>query len=510
MRKEILEKMINLKRNNIIIGDMSTGKTTNIGFGIVKKLIEKNENLFILDTKEEYLNKYYDILKRNNYNILIINTKNPKYSNGWNPLKYSNELFNKGFIDESIKYLNNMAEELFYEYSITDPFWSNMSNDFFKGLALSLYNDAKKEEINFRSISSLILDANLDINYLAEYFRTKDKTDSSYICSAPTIFSPLETRGGIISTAMSKLNSLVRNENLSLLLNDTSYDYSDLLKNKTAIFFIANEIDDLNALARIYIKELFNILCDNNNQNKFNIILDNFDYLNNVINLNNMLSSAINHNIKFYIFTRDKERLEKLYSNYINKLSNKIILHDKKILVKIGDEEKEIPNVQIKEETTKSIIDYPKLKDCEIKIFNLKKYIINNISINNGEYENYKLELSNIETYEKIKGKNDNPQKLAIKNNEAKFYVIKNEDKIVDNFVIFNDENWLAIENKKLLDIDYINFIFDNLKDYKYLTVIVPSTAEHIINVLRINFDIKKEENLTQNEVPFKKIVINI
>jgi hypothetical protein len=223
-----------------------------------------------------------------------------------------------------------------------------------------------------------------------------------------------------------------------------------------------------------------------------------------------MLSSAINHNIKFYIFTRDKERLEKLYSNYINKLSNKIILHDKKILVKIGDEEKEIPNVQIKEETTKSIIDYPKLKDCEIKIFNLKKYIINNISINNGEYENYKLELSNIETYEKIKGKNDNPQKLAIKNNEAKFYVIKNEDKIVDNFVIFNDENWLAIENKKLLDIDYINFIFDNLKDYKYLTVIVPSTAEHIINVLRINFDIKKEENLTQNEVPFKKIVINI
>lgn len=509
MRKEILEKMINSKRNNIINGVMSTGKTTNIGFGLVKKIMEKNESLFILDTKEEYITRYYDTFKENNYNILIINTKNPMKSNCWNPLKYSRDLFIAGDVDESIKYLNTLSEEIFSDSSSLDPFWIDMASNFFKGVTLMLYKDASEDEINLRSISSLIADCEMDMNYLQEYFRTMDKNSPAYICGSSTIFSPRETRGGIISTALSKLNKLVCKDNLNYLLNNTDYDYKDIFNKRTVIFFIANEMDDCRSLATIYIKELFNILCDGNNKRKFNFVLDNFDYIDNIINFKNMLSISISNNIKFHIFTRDKEKLEGYFTNYIYKLSNTIRINDDEIVINISGKEKCIENKPISNDYI-SNIKYPENNVKEIKLFNIKKFIIDNIKIEQNEYKNYKIEKSNIEKYLELKGNVENPQKSAVENGRALFYIVKRDDKIVDSFVIFNEDNWLAIDNKKLLDINYINFIFDNLLDYDYVTLNIPSTSEYIINTLKFNFDIISIEDKNQNDYLYKTIKISL
>ena len=506
MRKEILEKIINSKRNDIISGEMSTGKTTNVGFGIVKKLIEKNENLFILDTKEEYVKKYYNALKSTGYNIIIVNTKSPNNSDGWNPIEYSKNLFKKGLIDESIKYLNSVAEELFFDSSDLDPFWSNMANNLFKGMALSLFKDAKDEEINLRSINALIMDADIDSNYLEEYFRTMDKDDSAYICGAPAVFSPRETRGGIISTAMSKLNPIVRDNNLCYLLNKTTYSYDDLLKSKTAIFYVADELDNINCLASVYVKELFNILYDNNNKNKFNIILDNFDYVNNIIDFNKMLSVCIRSNIKFYLFTRDKDKLENSYSKYINKLANNIVVDDNRISLTMGCELVEMPNKEIKDSYDSLQVKYPTLNKAAIEVFNLKKYIIDNIRVDRSDCENYVLELGNIDSYNKIVKYANDVERDSILNNKAKFYIVKNDDRVVDSFVIYNDNNLISLDNKKLLDIDYLNFIFDNLSNYNYVMVCISKEANYILNTLKFNFDID-----SINEVEDKiNIKINI
>ena len=503
MRKEVLEKIINSKRNNIISGEMSTGKTTNVGFGIVKKLIERNENLFILDTKEEYIKKYYNVLKNNGYNIIIVNTKNPNNSVGWNPLEYSRKLFKDGLVDDSIRYLNSVAEELFFVPTDIDTFWSNMANNLFKGMALSLFKDAKDDEINLRSIYTLIMDASIDSNYLEEYFRTKSKDDPIYICGAPVVFSPRDTRGGIISTAMSKLNPIVRDNNLSYLLNNTTYSYDSLLKSKTAIFYVASELGDINCLASVYVKELFNILCDNNNKNKFNIILDNFDYIGNLIDFNKMLSICIRSNIKFYIFTRDKDSLENSYSKYINKLANNIVMDDSRISYFVGSELIEMPNKEIKDNYDSLQVEYPSLNKIEAKVFNLKKYVIDNIRVDRSDCENYALELGNIDSYNRIVKYNDAFERDSVLNNDAKFYIVKDDDKIIDSFVIYNDDNLISLDNKKLLDIDYLNFIFDNLKGYDYIMVCISKDSDYILNTLKFNFDIDSI-NEVDNKVNIK------
>ena len=43
-----------IKNTNLIIGELESGKTRGICFPEIKKVINEEKNLFILDNKEEY------------------------------------------------------------------------------------------------------------------------------------------------------------------------------------------------------------------------------------------------------------------------------------------------------------------------------------------------------------------------------------------------------------------------------------------------------------------------
>ena len=101
MKKEILEKLFNRQQNLIIEGNVSSGKTTNVLFPMVDKIIEKKENLLILDAKEEYLHQYQEKLKANGYQTIILNLREPDKSEGWNPLWYPYLLYQAGKKDKA-------------------------------------------------------------------------------------------------------------------------------------------------------------------------------------------------------------------------------------------------------------------------------------------------------------------------------------------------------------------------------------------------------------------------
>ena len=73
MKKEMLEKVLNAHKNLIVEGDVASGKTTNVLFPVVENAIDNKESLFILDSREEYVNRFYEKLKSNNYNTIILN-----------------------------------------------------------------------------------------------------------------------------------------------------------------------------------------------------------------------------------------------------------------------------------------------------------------------------------------------------------------------------------------------------------------------------------------------------
>ena len=173
MKKEILEKLFNHPQNMIIEGNISSGKTTNILFPIVDKIIEQKENLLILDTREEYLHQYQEKLNENGYQTIIINLREPDKSEGWNPLTYPYQLYKNGKTDKAQEYLQKIGKTCFYEKQVQDPFWDNAASDLFTGVTLGLFEDGAPEEVNLNSIMNMLNQAEGKIGgsvYLNEYF----------------------------------------------------------------------------------------------------------------------------------------------------------------------------------------------------------------------------------------------------------------------------------------------------------------------------------------------------
>ena len=393
MIEEILKKVYENNKNLIINGDLSISNK-HFGLSLVNEMIKFDESLFIVDPKKEYINQYYDLLKEKNYNIVIINYNDLINSEGWNILEYPYKLYKDGQKDNALKYLEQISKEIFYEKDPYDPFWTNSASDLFIGVTLGLFEDGKENEINLNSISRMFNCLNEKINdssYLEEYFKTKDSTSLSYIYASNTILSPDETRRGIISVAKQKLRLLVFKELLNKQLNKTTFSFDDIVNKKTAIFCILeNETTYANVFVPILIKELYLILVDKKINNKFNFVLNDFNSLNNIDNIISIINSNELKNIKFTIFTED---------NLINdnNLFNKIIVTDNNIELIINGEKFQIENNEV--ELKESKIEYPKLNDSNIKIFDLKKFL--------SDKKDYKIEEITYEDLDALKKKID-------------------------------------------------------------------------------------------------------
>jgi len=382
MNEEVLKKVRNAKKNLIISGDISVGKTTKLCYPLMEEIIKEKESFLVLDTKKEYINRYYELVKNNEYNIVILNLKDLKISEGWNPLEYPYNLYKNGNKDKAMDYLENIGKVLFYEGKTIDPYWSTQAVSLFEGIVLGLFQDANENEINFSSVNALF-NANdkkfASANYLTEYFKMKDINDSAYICASSSVFVPKETKEGIISVAKQKIKPVVSRELLNKLLSKTTFNLQDCLEKPTAIFLIGkDEKSYLSPIMSMFIEQLYSILIDNNSKNKFNFIIDNFDILTNLCNLVNMLSTSISNNMKITLITRSTKQLEEEYGDYVYTLSDNVKIDDKDIEFTLGSEKTKLTNDKENVEMLNINVEYPTLEVDDVKVFDCESFVYNN------------------------------------------------------------------------------------------------------------------------------------
>jgi hypothetical protein len=382
MREDLLEKVYLSDRNLIINGKISTGKSLNVVFPILNKIIKKKESFLVVDSKEEYINKYYDSLKDKGYNNIVINLRDINNSDGFNMLEYPYQLYLNNEQDKALEYITRIYRELFFETDPIDDFWEISATNLLKGLTLALFKDGTAKEINLNSLNDMINSFYVRFgapknNYLKEYIKNKVEENILYTLASPIVQAPLETSGGIIGTANQKLVDLVSNKSLSQMLNKTTFDYKDILDRPTAIFVVTRDEDiKLNSIASIFINQIYFILFENKIKNKFNFILDNFDTIDNLVNFREMLSSSIARNMKFTIVTRSIEELEEKYQKYIiNNLANTISVSSEKINVNIENNIESINNIYSGIKIPKANYRHKKNIEKNIEVFDIKRYV---------------------------------------------------------------------------------------------------------------------------------------
>lgn len=311
--------------HSIIIGSTGSGKTQIVVLPLVESLAKNNESMIITDPKGEIYEKTSEMLKEKGYNVVLLNFRNPQEGSGWNPVYLPYEYYKNHNGDKANELIDDLAINILYDQNAQkqDPFWEKTSADYFSGLTLALFEDAKEEEINLNSINLLATVGEERIGpstYIKKYFETKPPTSPAYVSASSTLIAPNETKGGILAVFKQKLRLFASRENISEMLSHSDFDMKDIGRKKTAVFIIIqDEKKTYHPLVTIFLKQCYETLVDVAQENggrlqyRTNFILDEFANMPPLKDVETMVSAARSRNMRFNFIIQNFAQLNDVY-----------------------------------------------------------------------------------------------------------------------------------------------------------------------------------------------------
>lgn len=136
----------------------------------------------------------------------------------------------------------------------------------------------------------------------------------------------------------------------------------------------------------------------------------------------------------------------------------------------------------------------------------ISKYAESNKIIN----DNYKIIKADYQKYIELNGllQSDKPLVLAIKDNKADYYYIEKNNKIIEDFAIYKDNNLLTLDINKFNDKQFIDIIFQEIKkDYNSIIIYIPIEMIELVEIIKNNYKCTCE-NVCQKEYEYMKITL--
>lgn len=311
--------------HNLIIGSTGSGKTQMTVQPMVKCLAKSNQSMIITDPKGEIYENNATELRERGYKIVLLNFRDPQKGNCWNPLALPYSLYKSGNSDKANELLDDLAMNILYDEKSqnSDPFWEKTSADYFAGLALALFDDAKEEEINLNTINLMTTVGEEKFRntiYMKEYFSYKDQASPAYVNVSSTLLAPSDTKSSILSVFKQKIKLFSSRENLSEMLSHSDFNMKDIGREKTAVFIVVqDEKKTYHSLVTIFIKQVYETLIDVAQESggklpfRTNFILDEFANMPPLKDVTTMVTAARSRAIRFSFIIQNFAQLYQVY-----------------------------------------------------------------------------------------------------------------------------------------------------------------------------------------------------
>ncbi len=315
----------NGENHTLVIGATGSGKTQTVIFPTVKILAKKRESMIITDPKGEIYEETANMLRDRGYNVILLNFRDPQNGNSWNPMDLPYKLYKEDNKDKAIELLDDLALNILYDENNkgSDPFWEKTSADYFSGVALGLFEDAKPNEININSISlttSIGEDKFGGSTYIKEYFQGKDPTGASYIKANSTVMAASETKQSILSVFRQKIQLFASRENLSEMLSHSDIDLRSIGEKPTIVYIvIQDEKKTYHSLVTILLKQIYETLISVAQDHggklpvRTNFLLDEFANMPPLKDVTTMITAARSRQIRFTMIIQNFAQLEQVY-----------------------------------------------------------------------------------------------------------------------------------------------------------------------------------------------------
>lgn len=311
--------------HNLIIGSTGSGKTQSVIFPLIFNLADSGESMIINDVKGELFKTTYDYLKKKDYNIKVINLRDSKNSDFWNPLTLAYQYYKENNFEKEIETVNDLSNAICEEVNSRDKYWQESSSSVLSALCLALIEDAKSEnQIHFHSIYNLLVEHGAkkceDENSLDKYFSDRPFGNTAKNLYSSGNFARGETRATIFSILAAKLR-VFGDTGVSYITSRTTFNMREIGKKKTAIFLIVpDEKLSRHFIGGLFVNQVYQTLVEEAQKNpsgkldiRVNFILEEFCNTIRIAEFSKKLTVARSRNIRIFSVIQDFGQLKESY-----------------------------------------------------------------------------------------------------------------------------------------------------------------------------------------------------
>nr|AGS52918.1 putative conjugation protein [uncultured bacterium contig00019] len=313
--------------HTMIIGSTGSKKSRNIVMPSLQILAHAGESFIATDPKAELYERSLNMLRKMGLKPLVINLRDPRRSNCWNPLTIPYRLYRNGERDRSMELVTDLANCMVKEDSANEPYWQNSAADLLAGMILILFECAKESEINFKSLLALRIQA-LKINDSSPFIKENflDCLDrSAFVASLLSGTAEVcdDTRSCIVSHFDQAMRPFFSQDSLINMLSVSDFDMSSIGKKKTAVFLIIPDENTLyHRLISVFVKQCYTeLILEAQKQPgkrlpvRVNFMLDEFASLPPISDFPAMITASRSRNIRFNLIVQSLHQLRHQYGD---------------------------------------------------------------------------------------------------------------------------------------------------------------------------------------------------
>ncbi|MCI8620767.1 MAG: type IV secretory system conjugative DNA transfer family protein [Clostridia bacterium] len=303
------------KRGNVnvlVVGGSGSGKSASFSIPNAYQMLG---SYVFTDPKGELYDKTAGYLKKNGYEIKVLNLVRPQNSDGYNPLMHVSSELDVDVIASTI--IKGQKSE-----SGSDPYWDDMAELLLKALIYYLIATRPEEEQNLASCAELVRAANNKggNNLLSELMNQLPYDHPARMYYKSIEIAPEKTYGSILSSLQSKLGKFDSKEIAELTSTDT-IDFEEIGKKKTAVYVISSDTHTAyDFLLTIFFAQMIQQLydfADKCNGLRLPIqtffILDEFANIGQVPDFDKKISTSRSRGIQFSVILQNLDQLEAVY-----------------------------------------------------------------------------------------------------------------------------------------------------------------------------------------------------
>lgn len=331
----------------MIVGDTGCGKTRRLIVPTIRLLSRTGQSMVISDPKGELYRKTARGLEKRGYDVKVLNFRNPRRGQRWNPFAVIENLYRSGvpeYRDKALLMLQDILDIMKRNvHSERDVFWENVAEQYLTALILSILEYGTPGSLSFMALSSfesevsswvtehcIIVNNSLVGAEEKGHFKELDafvkslpedspiRMNFNSLLSVADDIRPLES---ICMESHVMVNVYSKQSTLQYLMSDSDFDIKDLGRKPTVFFIILpDDSEAMYPLATMFVNQIYSQMVDlayengGTLPNPVNFVLDEFANFTRLPNFRSMLTASRSRRMRLFLVVQDVDQLVAQYS----------------------------------------------------------------------------------------------------------------------------------------------------------------------------------------------------